>query len=147
MEERSEKLAPRGVFHLKVMDECGTILEQYTDDNLIVNGGRNAIATLIGSANAEKDVTDIAFGTNGSSPLVTDTAITGAFTKAVNAVSYPSTGRVQFNWSLELTEGNGMTIREYGLLCDDGTLFARKTRTEIVKNNTIRLEGTWTIIF
>ncbi len=144
MQETSK---PRGIFALKVIDDCGNVLENYEDDNLIVNGGRAAIANLIGAATSTKDVTQIAFGTNGALPLLTDTAITGAVTKAVNGVTYPSTGRVQFAWSLELAEGNGTTIREYGLLCQDNTLFARKTRAEITKNNTIRLEGTWTIIF
>jgi len=62
-------------------------------------------------------------------------------------VTYPATGQARIAWSLELAENNGVTLREYGLLCDDDTLFARKVRADISKTNLVRLEGTWTIIF
>jgi hypothetical protein len=147
MEDRTDKINPTGIFELRMYDDCGKLLETYIDNNLIVNGGRDAIVDLIGSGDADKVVNTISFGTNGAAPVLTDTTITGAFDKAVNAVAYPATGQVRFDWSLELVENNGVTIREYGLKCDDGTLFARKTRADIAKNNTVRLEGTWTIIF
>ena len=144
---RIDTIIPRGIFEMRVYNADGCLLESYEADNLIVNGGRSAIASLIGAATATKDVTQIAFGTNGSNPVLTDTAITGAFTKAVGAVTYPATGQVRFAWSLELAESNGVTIREYGLLCQDNTLFARKVRADISKTSDVRLEGTWTIIF
>lgn len=146
-DNRNDTIAPKGIFELRVYNADGCLIEQYEDWNLIVNGGRSAIASLIGAATSTKDVTQIAFGTNGASPVLTDTAITGAFTKAVGAVSYPATGQVRFAWSLELSESNGVTIREYGLLCQDNTLFARKVRADIAKTSDVRLEGTWTIIF
>jgi hypothetical protein len=146
-DNRNDKIEPKGIFELRVYNADGCLVEQYEDWNLIVNGGRSAIASLIGAATSTKDVTQIAFGTNGASPVLTDTAITGAFTKAVGAVSYPATGQVRFAWSLELSESNGVTIREYGLLCQDNTLFARKVRADIAKTSDVRLEGTWTIIF
>lgn len=144
---RIDTINPRGIFELRMYDDCGRLLESYVDDNLIVNNGRDAIVDLIGSGDSNKVVNQISFGTNGADPVLTDTAITAPFTKAVNAVTYPATGQVQFAWSLELSENNGVTIREYGLLCDDNTLFARKVRADISKNNTVRLEGTWKIIF
>lgn len=146
-DNRNDTIAPKGIFELRVYNADGCLIDQYEDWNLIVNGGRSAIASLIGAATSTKDVTQIAFGTNGASPVLTDTAITGAFTKAVGAVSYPATGQVRFAWSLELAESNGVTIREYGLLCQDNTLFARKVRADIAKTSDVRLEGTWTIIF
>jgi hypothetical protein len=37
---------------------------------------------------------------------------------------------------------------EFGLLCADGTLFARRTRTKpINKESDISLSGSWTIIY
>lgn len=147
MENRTDLLNPTGIFQMRVYDAAGCLVEEYEDNNLIVNGGRDAIADLIGSGDADKVVDTISFGTNGSSPVLTDNAITGAFDKGVNGVTYPATGKVQFAWSLELAENNGVTIREYGLKTNDGTLFARKIRSEINKTSSIRLEGTWTIIF
>ena len=40
-----------------------------------------------------------------------------------------------------------MNIVEYGLLCDDDSLFARKTREAIYKANDIAVDGEWSIIF
>lgn len=145
--ERKDTIEAKGIFELKRYDADGVLLEHYIDENLIVNGGRSAIATLIGAATSGKAVTKIGFGTNGASPLLTDTALTGSFVKNVNGVTYPATGQVRFAWSLELAENNGVTIREYALVCTDNTLFSRKTRADIAKDNTVRLEGTWTIIF
>lgn len=147
MDQRTDNLSPRGIFVMRTFDADGCELEHYVDDNLIVNGGRSAIASLIGAGTAGKVVNQIAFGTNGASPILSDTGLTGTFAKAINGVTYPGTGQVQIAWSLELAENNGVTIREYALLCDDDTLFARKVRADVSKTNLVRLEGTWTIIF
>ncbi len=52
-----------------------------------------------------------------------------------------------FAFTLNTGEANGKTIQEFGLLCSDGTLFARKTRGGIVKADDISIAGTWTIKF
>jgi hypothetical protein len=136
-----------GVFILRQYDAEGNLVDEYQDRNLVVTGGREATTLLIGGNGTDKNIDRIAFGSNGADPVVTDSAITDEFAKAVNAITYPSTDSVQFDFSLELNENNGTTIREYGLLCVDNTLFARKTRSPIVKDNTVRLEGTWTLNF
>lgn len=144
--DRQDTLPLKGIFELRRYDADDNLLETYIEENLIVNGGRTAIATLLAAATSGKAVTKIGFGTNGADPVLTNTALTGSFVKAVSGFAYPATGQVKYSWSLELSEGNGMTIREYGLICTDNTLFSRKTRAEIVKDNTVRLEGSWTII-
>lgn len=147
MDYRNDTITAKGIFEMRTYNADGCLIDTYEDYNLIVNGGRAAIASLIGAATSTKDITQIAFGTNGASPVLTDTAITAQFKKAVGAVTYPASGQVRFAWSLELAENNGVTIREYGLLCEDNTLFARKVRADIAKTSDVRLEGTWTIIF
>jgi len=143
-----EKLTIKGVFYLeKICAKTGKILEIYTDNNLVVNGGRTAVTNLLGAATSGKQLTQIAFGTNNTAPSGSDTAITGAFTKALGAVSYPTISSVKFDWTLGASEGNGLGIREVGLLCTDNTLFARKTRELISKNSDIILNGSWTISF
>lgn len=144
--ETTNKIAPKGVLRLNFFDADGNLTDCWEDRNLIVTGGRNAVASLIGSADSNKQVDRFAVGTNGSGTLLTDTAITDQFAKAVGGVTYPS-GGVQFSFVLELSEANGLTIREFGLLCVDNTLFARIVRAPIIKDNTIRIEGTWTITF
>lgn len=145
---RTDAIKVRGIFTMLKRDATtDEILEEYIDRNLVVNVGRDNLAQLLGGGSGT-EVSQFSAGTNGADPLVTDTAITSPFTKAVTSVTYPATGQVAFNWSIEANEANGLDIREFGLiLATSGDLFARKTRSLISKDNTFRLEGTWTIIF
>jgi hypothetical protein len=136
----------KGMFELRVFRD-GQVIEEYSDENMIVNAAKDALARLIGGDGTGKTITGIGFGTNGSGPTPADTALTGAFIKTLSGRSYPQTGQVRFTWSLATTEANGMSVREFGLICSDNTIFARKTRGAIEKANDISLEGSWTIIF
>lgn len=135
-----------GIFKLNVF-ESGVLIEAYEDRNLIVANGRVGLMALLASADSQKAVTQISFGTNGAAPVLTDVSITGAFKKALTSTSFPSANSVAFNFTLEQTESNGVTIREFGLNHADNSLFARKVRSPIEKTASIRLEGVWTIVF
>jgi hypothetical protein len=153
--EIREKAAMRGVFRMR-MYRRGSLIEEYEDRNMIVDGTRIAmtrllVGTLTGinpDGGAGKKINRIAFGTNGAMPVPGDTAITAPFTKSFDRISYPASNQVEFGWSLATTEANGKAISEFGLLCVDGTLFARKNRgTPINKDSDIAIEGQWVIIF
>jgi hypothetical protein len=106
------------------------------------------MAHLIAGDVSQRSINRISVGTNGAAPAAADTAITGAFTKAVDGFSYPANGQVQVNWKLLVSEANGMAIREFGLLTANGTLFARRIRANpIYKESDISIEGEWIIIF
>lgn len=138
----------RGIFYLEIIcAKTGLILERYLDNNLVVNGGRTAVVNLLGAATSGKQLTKLSVGTNGTAPIGTDTAITGAFTKALGTVTYPTISSVKFDFQLGAGDANGIGIREFGLICTDNTLFARKTRELISKNSDIILNGSWTISF
>jgi len=137
----------KGSFVLNVFDLKGNLLEHYEDRNLVVNGGRTAVMLLLGAGNTAKQLTKLSVGTNGTAPVGSDTAITGAFTKSLGTVTYPTISSVKFDWTLTALEANGINIAEFGLLCTDNTLFARKTRAVIAKNSDIILNGSWTISF
>jgi hypothetical protein len=123
------------------------LIETYEDHNLIVNGARSAVARFIAGDGIGNTVSQIAFGTSGSVPTPDNTEITGAYMKNLRGHSYPQLGQVLFTWDLTTTEANGKGIREFGLLCADGTLFARKTRNKALeKESDISLEGEWLII-
>jgi hypothetical protein len=142
-----EKAALRGRLCYTVFKN-GVPVEQFEDNNLIVNGARLQMAHLIAGDVAQRSINRISVGTNGNAPAAGDTAITGAFTKAVDGFEYPANGQVQVNWKLLVSEANGMAIREFGLLTTNGTLFARRIRTNpIYKESDISIEGEWIIIF
>ena len=141
-----ETFAVKGIFTIEVYKK-GVLIEKYTENNLIVNGARDQVARLIAGNVSGRSIEKIAFGTNGTAPDVADTAITQQFARPVNGFSYPAMGQVQIDWELPTTENNGMAIREFGLLTVDGTLFARRTRTNpIYKEPDISIEGHWTIV-
>lgn len=140
-------LPPRGVFELEVYRR-GELIERWEDRNLIVNGAKTALASLLGGAVSGNSIATIGFGTSGTAPAVGNTALTSAYSKAVGAITYPAAGSVRFAFSLGSTEANGKAILEFGLFTGAGVLFARKTRsTAINKESDLTLAGGWTITF
>jgi hypothetical protein len=143
----ADRMSMRGVFAMRIYRR-GKLIETYQDHNLIVDGAREVAAQLISGVDTDRTIAQIAFGTNGSVPQPSDTLITGAYTKSIELVSYPALGQAEFHWSLLTTEANGMDIFEFGLLCADGTLYARKVREKAFpKNSDFALEGEWIIFF
>jgi len=140
-----ETMPMSGCFRMRVYRK-GKLIEQYEDKNLIVNGARQAAAQLIAGSGSGKHIAKIAFGTNGNIPTPDDTEITAPFVKNLSGVTYPVLGRAEFAWKLLASEANGKAIIEFGLLCEDGTLWARKVREEAIpKGPDIALEGEWLI--
>ena len=142
----TDETALRGEFVLPVYRK-GKLIEEYVDKNMIMNVAKDAMARLIGGDGINKQITHIGFGTNGVGPNPNDTALTSAYSKPITAVTYPATGQAAFAWTLGTSEANGKAITELGLLCEDGTLFSRKTRGAINKEADLSLDGVWTIIF
>jgi hypothetical protein len=137
----------RGKLEVKVF-KAGKLAEEWVEENLIVNMARTQMARLLGGDGANREITKIAFGTNGGTPVVDDQAITNAYTKDISSVSYPDETSVQFDWELETDEGNGMAVMEFGLMCANDALFSRRVRVNpIYKADDISIEGHWTISF
>ena len=136
----------RGSFEIRVF-KAGRELEHYHDDNMIMASARDALARLIGGDGSGKTVTKIGVGTNGNGPTPNDKGLTSAYSTAVAGCTYPATGEARFSFTIGAGEANGKSLREFGLLCSDGTLFARKTRGVIEKADDIEITGTWTIKF
>ena len=139
---------PRGVFDLHVYKN-GVEIEHFVEHNLIVNTARTAMAHLVGDADPDKQVTWFGVGTDANGPELGDLSLTEPFLKQLDSHEYPEDDAysVRFNFSLSTEEANGMAITEFGLLCTDGSLFARKVRKVISKESDISLTGTWTILF
>jgi len=130
-----------------VIQRRGHAPETITEHNMIMNVARDALAKLIAGQGTGKTINRIGFGTGSAGPTPDDTALSGAYIKSVGAISFPSAGQVTFSFSLAESEANGKSIREFGLLCSDGSLFSRKVRGVIEKSDDLSLSGTWTIIF
>lgn len=135
-----------GDFEIRIL-KAGKEIEHYKNHNMIMATARDALARLVGGDGTGKTVTQIGVGTNGDGPSPDDTGLTSPYKKNISGRTYPATGEVCFSWVIGVGEANGKTIREFGLLCGDGTLFARRTRGAIEKADDIEIRGTWTIKF
>lgn len=140
-----ESIIANGEVDIKVF-ENGKLIDRIEEKNLVVTIGKTNVAKLLGGDAAGKAITKIAVGTNGLQAAAGDMAITNQFSKAIDSATYPTANSLLVSFDIDNSEANGLTIREFGLLNDDGILFARKARsTDIVKTNAIRLVGSWTI--
>ena len=139
--------APTGHFVLRAYRK-GELVEVIDEPNLIVVGSQLIHAKLLGGAVTNQSVTQIGFGTNPTAPAFGNTALTGAYVKAVDTVSYPASNQVQFAFSLGTGEANGLAIAEFGLLTPTSALYARKTRSAPLNKDTdLTFSGSWTISF
>jgi hypothetical protein len=137
----------RGEFRMWVYRK-GILVDEYEDHNIIVNGARSAVARLVSGDGAGKEINRIAFGVSGAVASPDNTAISSPYMKSFVGYSYPLAGQILFSWDLLTSEANGKSIMEFGLICGDGTLFARKTRKKpLEKDSDISAEGQWLIIF
>lgn len=141
-----DSLAMTGDFEIRVFKN-GKEIEHYHERNMIMASARDALARLVGGDGSGKVITQIGVGVNPDGPAPEDEKLTGAYVKNLIGCTYPNTGEACFNFTIGAGEANGMSIREFGLLCSDGTLFARRTRGVIEKEDDIEITGTWTIKF
>jgi len=131
------------------------LIEEFQEHNIIVNLARDQMARLVAGEFEDRHITKIGFGTDITKATVDDTELKEVYVKDLDGFEYPKMGEVQFNWELDEDEANGMAIAEFGLFCEDGTLFARRRREDkqgeplppIPKASDISLEGTWTVSF
>lgn len=142
-----ETNGPSGHLHLEVF-KGGKLIEVFDEKNLVVDGSKQQHARMLGGDVASRSVTTFGVGTNGTAPAVGNTALTSAFTKSIDTVSYPDTNKVQFDFSLSSAEANGKAILEFGLMTAGGILYARRIRSSALnKEADISISGSWVITF
>lgn len=112
-------MRPKGIVRLY---KRGRLL--WEAENLFVNAGLPLLANLIAGVTAGQYVTAIGFGSGATAPSAGDTGLgaTPAYYNAIGTTSFPSSGSVQFNYSLQTTDygANGITIQELGLFANSG---------------------------
>jgi len=164
---------PDGVLELRAYNTQGKLLDYVHGGNIVVNGGREALARLMGNDPGSWSVDAMKFGDAGHEPLtphnmvpvdVSDTDLYGTTHVTIGLtgsgvgdfqtmdVNWPVEGKkVQFVAPVEADQGNGTDTAEYseaGLFYNNGSImFAHKSFSYIIKNSTIRLVATWTFTF
>ena len=135
----------KGELHVIIRDSLTyEVINEFIHRNLIVDAGYAAATqSLAGVAGAA--ITSVQVGTSTTQPAPSDTAITGAVQIPVESVGYPDFA-ARFNFSIDANTANGMSIAEWGLITQDGRLFSRIVRDEIIaKTDAIEILGAWTI--
>jgi len=128
-------------------EELIELIEDWEGPNLVVDTGKQVQARLLGG-DTKLIITKIGFGTNATAPVRGNTSLTEGFIKPLAGVTFPAANQVRFNFELGVTEANGLAISEFGLIAENNTLYARKTRTApLHKAADLALRGTWTITF
>lgn len=112
--------------------------------NLFVDQGRQAMAyAFSGRATiANYVLSKFGVGTGTSAAKATDIALEspvafygGAFTKAIDSITYPAPFVIRATFTLGLSDCNGYALSEYGLHTGAGVLVARKVKA-VVTNKT-----------
>lgn len=132
-----------GELTLSVIDNStGDVISKIIHKNLIVNTGYESAAKALAGQAA---ITYIQVGTSAIPPVPEDTTIQNAVTIPFQSVEFPGSA-VKFNFEIEATMANGMDIVEFGLITQDGKLFSRLVRDEIIsKTEEIAILGSWKI--
>lgn len=145
-----------GEIHLEVYKKK-KIIAEINDHNLVVDAGRRRLAELaagkVGSY-AESYLTHIGLGSGSEMEKVGDTALENQ--QLFPLTSIELNGRdVKCNFLISENEANGLSIRELGLFCADGTMFSHRVRRNeetgevgvIEKFSDIELKGFWILHF
>jgi hypothetical protein len=110
-------MRPNGIVKLYAH---GALLWQ--KQNLFVNTGLPPLANLIAGITAGQSVSAMGFGSGAAAPTIADTGLSTApaYYNSIGSYSFPSSGSVQFNYSLQITDygATGMTIQELGLFAN-----------------------------
>ena len=142
-----DKINPKGSVRTQIYNLAGELIHDETGSNLVVTLGREALAELIISAPSNFVIEKMSFGENGAAPVLGNTSIFHATDKTVDsATAVGSTAT--FVGTLDYGDAIGDTIKEFGLKCAGGTLFARYTWGGAVDKTALnRIVVTWSITF
>ncbi len=141
-------------------------------DNLVVDGGRQVIANLLGGRGYSDSapiidwiISKVSFGTGDQVARYTDVTLspqpdvglglvggeneieitTGVYKKLISSVDWPQPFIIRMEAVLMPDEANGVLIRELGLWTSNNTLFARRVLTPVSKDSTIGLSWLWKV--
>ena len=80
----------RGDVSVRGYNERGELVYEFDKQNLVVTDGKTVMAIQLAYGNPDLIIDGIGFGTSSAAPALTDTGLTGTFTKPLGAVSFPS---------------------------------------------------------
>lgn len=142
-----DTVSPHGHVSLEIYQR-GQLL-RIEHPNLITSAGRDRFARLFGGDPTARPPSQIAIGDNGTVASPADTAIRNALLLPFSAAPAFSGPSVTFQATATEEQGNGLWVREFGLLDAENLLLARWVRpgADLQKASDLRLLVRWTIAF
>lgn len=150
-----DKIQMKG--RLRIYMQISGIWQLIIDDwNLVVDGGREAIAMLMDTGNTGIYVPSyLGVGDDDGTLLpldVTNTDLGNVVGSkyALSSVDYESPRSIKFTGGIPNNELGGVVLKEAGLFCYDNpdyTLFARKIHNAYTKVQGTAMSYIWTIMF
>ncbi len=151
-----DQVSPRGFVTLEVWQRGQRRVIDHP--NLITTAGRERFPRLLGGDPTALHPSQIAIGENGAAASPGDTAITPALLLPFSAAPTYLGATVTFEATALEADGNGLWVREFGLLDPAGVLLARWVRArasdaqngpvaDLQKANDMRLIVRWAIAF
>ena len=122
----------------------GRIVHAIRGENLIVNGGVNAMPNAYRAV-----ITHVVAGTSVVGPSPADILpLQDQIMVPVAGSELPAPNQVRWSFIIDGATGNGLTLTEFGLVTADGVLAARKVFiTGFPKHAEIEIHGKWTWTF
>lgn len=131
----------------------GKLIDEIKDHNLVVDTGRRRLAELI-AGKTNFIINQIGFGSSNNSESADDTGLENQMLFPLRPIEQDGvTSKVEgldaiFYFVLYENEAVGFDIREFGLFCEDGSMFSHRVRNgSIYKDSDIEIRGSWTLHF
>lgn len=140
-----DSLKLKGRLAVTVFSEDGSVKEQREFDNLIVNVGKNYLASAVLSA-ASSPFTHMAVGTGTTAAAVTDTTLQTELARSAFTTSSRTDNVVSISTTYGAGTGTG-ALTEAGLFSasSGGTMLSRVVFAVVNKGATDTLQINWTI--
>lgn len=151
----NDTLKLKGTYHFQIKRADGSIREEWTVDNLVVNAGKAQLALLAGDATATP-FTYLAVGTSSTAVAVAQTALqaevtTSGLGRAAATVSRITTTvtndtlKLTYTW----TASGTVVVEEIGVFnaSSSGTMLSRALTSTKTVLNTEQLVATYTLAF
>jgi len=136
----------KGELTLSLIDSATReVISTNTHRNLIVDSGYKVTAQVLAGVTGAK-ISSVQVGISSHEPVPNDTDITDSVSVPIVTVEYPDDFSVRFNFEINSGTANGLDIVEFGLTTQDGRLFSRLVREQVISKTTdIEILGAWTI--
>lgn len=141
----------KGQYFVKLYGPDGVLKHEHTGKNVVVENGKEFLASFLSSANAAASTFTmqyVAIGTDSTSEAASNTALGTEVSRHTGSVSYTSGGIFEVVATFATGSGTGAIV-EYGVFSSNtgGTMLSRDTESVVNKGANDTLTVTYQLTF